>query len=531
MAKFNQTNWFYPALALFMVALPLSEALISVAGVLLFLVSVFQFRKYTLSQQIKNSKELLLFGTIYLVYLIGFLFCANLKWGIYDLQKNIPFLLIPLAFVFGCQVDAKQLTNLLKLFTIAVLASAVITMAGFYLKNEQTVLRAQEFGFIHHIRFSIQVVFALAILLAFLLTSYFKLKNFEKIAAVSAVVFLSVFLIWHQSFTGIITFLGTAFAGMFLLIFKLKNKVWRTASLLGMVLLVLLPSAYLYYAVEKYYQIDQVDPLQLEKVTARGNDYQHDLNNLQVENGHFVGLYWNEAEMMETWNSRSTLKYEDPDQYGYQVKYTLVRYLTSKNLRKDAEGVSHLTSEDIRNIEAGISNYILAEKGISLYPRIYVSIWELDNYFKTGYANRQSLSQRIEYLKAALFIIERNFWFGVGTGNWKSAYRDAYQQMQSKMDPARYGDAHNQYLNYMVKFGLMGLLWILFAILYPVIKTRRFRNPFFFLFLIIVLISNLGDSNFEDHVGANFFVVFYCLFISFAEPEKDAEAAGKQSIQ
>jgi hypothetical protein len=514
MAKLKQPDWFYLTLAVFMVSLPFSEALISVSGVLLLLVSFFQASKQSLVAKIKSRKNLLLFSTIYLIYLIGFIFCSDLKWGIYDLQKNIPFLIIPFAFILGKKITEKQLAKLLKLFAVAVLVSAIFTMIGFYFNDEKTVLRAQEFGFIHHIRFSSQVIFALVIFSIFLLTNQFKLQQTGKMLLLCGMAFLVVFLIWHQSFTGIITFLGTAFFGLGLLIFKLKDRIWRTASLLGMVLLILVPSAYLYYAVEKYYSIDNVDEFQLETTTIRGGHYVHDFENVQVENGHFVGLYWSEAEMVEAWNNRANLKYEEIDQHGYQVKYTLGRYLTSKNLRKDAEGVNQLTDEDVLNIEAGISNYILAQKGLSLYPRIYVSIWELDNYFKTGYANGQSLSQRVEYVKAALFIIKKNFWFGVGTGNWKSAYREAYQQMQSKMAPARYGDAHNQYLNYMVKFGMIGLLWVLFVILYPVLKTKKHKNPLFLLFLISVFIANLGDSNFETHVGSSFFVLFYCLFIS-----------------
>jgi O-antigen ligase len=136
----------------------------------------------------------------------------------------------------------------------------------------------------------------------------------------------------------------------------------------------------------------------------------------------------------------------------------------------------------------------------------------LDTYLKTGVANHRSLAQRIEYTNAALTIIKENFWLGVGTGNWKKAYRDHYIENDSQMEAARFGNVHNQYLNYMVKFGLIGFLYIMFAILYPVVKTKAYKNPLFFLFLVIMFIGNLGDANFETHTGSNFFVFFYCLF-------------------
>lgn len=514
MTKHKQIDWFYFTLALFMVSLPFSEALISISGVLLFLVSLLQIKKQTFFQKLKGRRQLVLFSSIYLVYLIGFIFTKDFQWGVYDLRKNIPYLIIPLAFLFEKQINTKQLINLLKLFALAVFASAAITMIGFYFKNERTVLDAQEYGFIHHIRFSFEVVLAMIILSVFLLANQFQFKRVGKLTILAVIVFLFLFLIWNQSFTGLIAFLGAALVGIPLLVSKLKSKWVKVFAWSGMAILVLVPILYLSFAVHKFYNVDKIDFNLLDRTTEQGNPYTHHLKNKHIENGHYVGLYWCEPEMRKSWNKRAEIEYDSIGGNGYQVKYTLIRYLTSKNLRKDAAGVGQLTNDDIKNIEAGISNYILANRGLSLYPRIYVSIWELDNYFKTGDANQQSISQRIEYVKAALTIIKAHFLFGVGTGNWKAAYRNAYHQINSEIEPSNYADAHNQYLNYMVKFGLIGLLWILFAMVYPVIKTGAYRNPVFLLFLTTMLIANFGDSNLETHVGGSFFVLFYCLFIS-----------------
>ncbi len=519
MFKAQKINWFYAALILFMVSLPFSEALISISGVLLLLASFFHRKRRPELLPLAQQKEFLLFSSIYLVYLLGFLFTDDQKWALYDLQKNIPFLIIPLSFIIAKPLSKEQLINLLKIFVVAVSLSALITVVGFYLNDETSVLRAQEFGFIHHIRLSMQVVFSLIILSVYLHLNWTREKRWLKPAAIAVMLFLLLFLLWHQSLTGLLSFLGTTVIGLLLLMFQLKKRVTKQVVLAILLLVILLPAAYLYYAVNRYYDVDPVAYEELDSTTRNGNPYQHDLDDQQLENGHYVGLYWNEQEMKATWNARARLKYDDQDQHGHHVKQTLVRYLTSKNLRKDGEGVNQLTEADIGNIEAGISNYLLARKGLSLYPRVYVSIWELDTYLKTGHANHKSLAQRIEYTKAALTIIRGHFWFGVGTGNWKQAYHDAYQQNQSQMDPAQYASAHNQYLNYMVKFGLVGLLWILFAIVYPFVITKSYRHPIFFLFLISLLFANFGDSNFETHVGSSFFVLFYCLFIASGKGE------------
>jgi O-antigen ligase len=195
------------------------------------------------------------------------------------------------------------------------------------------------------------------------------------------------------------------------------------------------------------------------------------------------------------------------------VYSTLLRYLTSKGLRKDAEGVKSLTSEDIQNVENGIANVIYAENKFSLYPRIYQTVWEYYTYSKTGNANQKSFSQRIEYARAALSIIKENPWFGVGTGNWKQEFKNTYQKNTPNLKEEFYASAHNQYLNYMVKFGVVGFIAIFALLLYPVLKTRQYKDILFLLFLVFMFFANWGDSNFESHMGSSFFVFFYCLFI------------------
>lgn len=520
MAKLKENVFYYAALV-FAVALPFSEGLISTSIGLLLIASLIQFNKANIKIDLKQKRNLFVFAAIFLVYLGWLGFTHDWKWAGYDLKKNISYLVIPLAFFIAPAINSYQQKRILKVFSLAVLFSSVITLIYFYFQKEHSVLGAQEYGFIHHIRFSFELIFAIVIFLSFLFLKRERLLS-SKIGLIAACFFLFMFLLWHQSLTGLLTFMGTAFLSILLLTKKLQNRFLKISIYTILILLVVLPMGYLKYAINSYYDVDVIQPDKLEQHTEQGNIYLHDLDNNEIENGHFVWLYVCEEELENEWNKRSTLKYKERDKNNYQVKYTLIRYLASKNLKKDAEGVRELTQQDIINIESGISNYILANKGLSLYPRIYVSIWELDSYFKTGNANHRSLAQRIEYSKAALTIIKDNLWFGVGTGNWKKAYADAYRLNESKMNPARYGDAHNQYLNYMVKFGIVGLLIILFAIFYPIIKLKAYKNPVFLLFMVIMLLGNLGDSNFETHVGSNFFIFFYCLMV-LPKSEKLAE--------
>ena len=510
----RNTNWFYISSIIFAISLPFSSAFISISAGLLIVSSVVQLKRSEIRTNVNNRKELLFILGIYLVYLIGLLFTEDWKLASYDLRKNLAYLLIPISFIFAPSLSKNQFKTILYVFAGSVLLSSLLTFSNYYFGHEEeTILSAQQYGFMHHIRFSLQINFAIFILIQLLYEKRSSLKSLTKVSLLASLAVLSAFLIWHQSLTGVLTLIGTSFVATIIWVVKQPQQKTKIVATIILASLVILPSFYLYNAITCYYNTDEWNPEDLEKVTENGNGYAHDLNNKIVENGHYVWLYVCEIEMEEAWNERSELKYGGKDKFGYEVKYTLIRYLSSKNLRKDAAGVEALSDDDVINIQNGIGNYILAGNGISLYPRIYVSLWELDTYFKTGNANHKSLAQRIEYTKAAIEIIKDNFWLGVGTGNWKQAYRNVYIKNKVQMAEARYGNVHNQYLNYMVKFGLIGLIVILFALLYPVIKTQTYRDYLFLLFLLIMFIGNLGDANFETHTGSHFFMFFYCWFL------------------
>jgi len=511
--RLYQTNWFFIATLLFVISLPFSNALISISGGLLLAAALFSINKQHFKSYIHERKLLFFAIGVYLIYLGWLIFTNDWKWATYDLRKNMAYLTLPLAFILGTKLSILQYKRILRTFSFAVVVSATITLIQFYLTEDHSILNAQHYGFMHHIRFSLQIDFSILILIQLFYEQRKSTRKHLQFGIVAALLILFSFLLWHQSLTGIITLVITFFVALAMWITARSNKKTKLVGSLILVAIVVLPAAYLYYAINKYYTIDKIDPGQLKELTSEGNKYSHNLKDKSIENGHYVWLYVCDKELEREWNKRSELKYNTKDRFGYNVKYTIIRYLASKNLRKDALGVKALTDDDVKNIENGISNYILADKSISLYPRIYISIWELDTYWKTGNANHRSLAQRLEYTKAAFSIINDNFWMGVGTGNWKQAYRDFYINSKSRMAPARYGNVHNQYLNYMVKFGIVGLLLVLFFLLYPVIKSKSYRNHLFLFFLVIMLVGNFGDANFETHTGSHFFMFFYCLFL------------------
>ena len=142
---------------------------------------------------------------------------------------------------------------------------------------------------------------------------------------------------------------------------------------------------------------------------------------------------------------RSDMPLEGTTTNGENLETTLARYLTSKDLRKDAEGVMALTDEDIRNIEQGVANYN-NWKHPGIHARLSSTLFEYNLYRRFNNPNGGSLAQRIEFTRASLHIIKQYPWFGVGTGDVPQAFAQTYDEIHSPLKEEFRFRAHNQYL-------------------------------------------------------------------------------------
>ncbi len=512
-AGLKNIDWFFLTLVSFSAILPFSQALVSIfSGVLLFVALATGTWKSNLLQ-LKKNRILLFLPAIYLIYLFSAVISGDVSQSTYDLRKTLFFIVLPLAFVFGNDLSASQKRLLFIVFTLAVFISTLTAFARLKIFPSSAGFEVHKITLISHIRFSFQLILAFWFYVLLIYNNYRNLTRSNFIFYSLVALYFVSFLFFQQSLTGLFGFIISVLFFLFYLAFQTQKEKKRLILVFAF-LLIIVPVSYVSWVVYDFYDIEEVDESSIDRQTALGNPYSHHFENPMVENGRYVHLYVCEKEMREEWNKRSEIKYDSNGLNGYPVRATLLRYLTSKGLRKDAEGVRALNDHDIRNVEKGIANYIFAGNKFSLYPRIYQTVWEYYVYTKTGYANHQSFSQRIEFARAAVTIIKQNFWFGVGTAHYEQAFEDAYILNQSKLDKELYATSHNQYLNYMVKFGFTGLLAILFFLVFPVVKTKRFRDVFFLLFLVFMFFANVGDSNFESHMGSSFFVFFYCVFLT-----------------
>jgi O-antigen ligase len=183
--------------------------------------------------------------------------------------------------------------------------------------------------------------------------------------------------------------------------------------------------------------------------------------------------------------------------------------------------VNSLTEEEIKAVEHGEAN-VNYQHVSSIQGRIHEILWEIELYKRTGDANGHSLTQRFEYWKTACIIIKNNFFIGVGSGDVDDAFRKQYEESDSALLPKWRLRAHNQYLSIAVGMGIIGLMWFLITLFYPVTKHELTFNYLYITFFIIAMVSFLTEDTLETQAGVTFFAFFNSFFL-FLQPKKTKE--------
>jgi hypothetical protein len=315
-----------------------------------------------------------------------------------------------------------------------------------------------------------------------------------------------------MSFTGIVILAVVTAMILIIIMVHSKNNIVRISLL---AVFAALSSGAVFYVSKEYrafYKDPGHYPVALEKYTASGNQYSHFPERPDRENGSRVWLYINEDEMSREWNKVSNFIYDGEDSKGQILRVTLIRYLTSCGLRKDSSGVASLAERDIRAIERGNTNRIFTENR-PLKSKIYELIWQIDYYKNGGNPSGHSVTQRVEFFRTGWSVFRSYPLTGTGTGDLKTEYRKRYVEDGSVLDPEYRLTPHNQYLTFLVSFGITGFIVVLFSLISPLFLTGAYRHFLPAIFAAIIFLSMLWEDTLETHTGVSFFAYFYAILI------------------
>jgi len=499
-------------------SIPLSNYVMSMGGIFL---SVNWFLEWNW----KKKWELLKANRLVVVLSAFFFICSlcliktdNLSIGLDNLLSKLPLLYTPIIMATSKPLEGKAQRIIIIGFICSVFFATIYSVI--YLLNNDVVDIRDISVFISHIRFSLCIVFAIFLcgFISFNITHYSKItRTIFLLVSVWFVIYLFI----AQTLTGISILIIASVFILFKMLLSRKKDFLRKIIIYSFSLLVLGFAAYATYIIYDYYSVTTPLKSQLESTTKEGNLYHHDLNSI-LENGSLVYLYVCEEELKTEWAKRSELTYND------SIETTIIRYLNSKGLRKDGEGIKALSDKDINNIEQGIAN-VDYSYGFGLKRSLYPLLFSFTLYEKYNKIDHSSILQRIELWKVGFQVIKTNVLFGVGIGDHKSAIDNQLIAQNSPLTYKKEMGCHNQFITYCLMGGVILLICFLFTLVYPFLENKNSHTILYQIFFIIIFFSLFTEDTLETQVGITLYAFFNSFLLFIFDDNKIANAGIKET--
>lgn len=501
------------------IGLPLSKPVMSIGQ---FILAGNWLLEGRYSQKLKalfsNKLALLLIGVLVL-HLIGMAWTEDQAYGWRDLRIKLPLFLMPFLVFTSEQITAKQLKFLLGTFVLAVfIGSLASTLIYFGITGEEILNRRKMMPFISHIRFSLMVVLSIGIS-AYYLFKEKQLSALQRMALTMMCIWLFFYLVLLESASGYAAFAALL---VYLVIRGIlaNGSIRRRMVVLGLGLVFGVASTvYIKYVIDRHYYEIPFNAAQLEVYSPAGNIYAHSNEIPYCENGHRIYNYLQMDELRKEWPKVSEYDFDGFDNRGEELWPTLIRYMTSQGLRKDSTDFQKLTPHDIRSIENGVTNPD-KEKMWGVAPRIEGFLWEYDKYRLTGDPSGSGLMLRMIYVRTGWELFKQNPVIGIGTGDTKKEYFNYYDE-HGNLGTGHRAWAHNQIVTIFVCLGLIGGLWFLLSLVYPLTMKP---GLLYMMFFMIVCTSFFADDTLETQAGATFYAFFNAVFLARRSVSKTASS-------
>jgi hypothetical protein len=450
-----------------------------------------------------SHRPALLISSIPILYAISLLYSSGIHDGLGVLRTQAPLLVLPMIFSSMPRLTGDHIKRIAMIHVAALLLS---TLLSYFMADASIISETprQIPIFVNHIRLALLLVMGIFLILRFN-SSKDPLRIFINL---SAIAWFLYFLWIMQAATGFsILFLVLLFYGLRSL-FVSGGKKW-----LGILSLLCVGfcSYFVITSAQSYWSSPEVSLAELDTYSALGNPYIHDLENKSLENGHRIWIYIAYDEMMEAWTERSKVNLDGLDEKGQPIRGTLLRYLTSLDLRKDAAGVKALTEAQIKEVEAGITS-VVAQEHSGIRKRMDVLFFELDSYVNGGDPSYNSMTRRFEYWKAGWGLFKRSPIIGYGAGNLREDLKVEFIQ-DSRLSEDAWNLIHNQFLTFLACFGILGFGWLIYVHYMPLGISNLRKEWLLWIFLFVLSASYMTEDTLNTQAGLSFFFFYHGLLI------------------
>jgi hypothetical protein len=420
-------------------------------------------------QQLKSNRLFWFLVAFYLLHFLGLIWSKNLDYGLNDIRVKFSLFAIALIVCTRPPFTKVQLTIFYQIFVLSLFLTSLVNFVAYqFFQDKIQYIDIRDLSlFGSHIRFGILI--ALGVLSNYFLWNFQpKLRWFWMLS--------SLWFIFYTYFSQVLSGVMSIAVVVFLLLLWELYKRRKWSVIVGSLLLLVAFNIGLIAYLGK--PINQKSPSQENYVSLK-----------------------------QEWNKRAKIPYDSLDIRKQGLKFTLERYLISKNLPVRGDGVAKLSTSDIQNIEKGYADINETKSG--LMARLYGLRFQIHHSQKPS---GHSLLERLEYWKTALVIIKENPIIGVGTGDVNDQFLSKYDELKSPLTEERRLRAHNSYLTETVTFGILGLVFFISWLLYFLYQQFKFQQLFGVVFMIVAIATFLIEDTLETQMGVTFFALFYAVF-------------------
>lgn len=498
-------------MAMVAVALPLSVFLMSVGQFVLIGNWLLEGDHRRRLRQFFTHPLGAVLSSVWAVHLIGMLWAPDLHAAWRDVQVKLPLVVLPLVILTSKLPGPERLRQVLYLFVLATVAGSLVGLVNYLGLSQDIIVEKRHLSyFISHIRFGMMAVFSIFILGHFLFSEWEEWPVAEKLFALLVMGWLFYFIVLLESATAFLIIIALLSLVLVHTVLRSRSIGLKAASALVLIGCAVAGGLYVHRIWHNQTLDLPFDKSEAPWHTVNGNGYHHYPERHFRENGHRMWNYVCHEEMEREWPKRSAMHIDSADMRGETLRYTLMRYLSSKGLPKDSVSIHSLTDEDVRNIEMGFTNHLYTQRwGIS--RRLADMFWQMEKYRHTGDPNNSSLIQRWVYARIGLQIVRENWLMGVGTEGMAHTYHEVYGRDDHGLYPQYRLIAHNQFLATTICLGVFGGTWFVISLLFPLRWTRG--NMLYLGFLLMMVISFLSDNTLGSQAGVTLYAFMNALLV------------------
>ena len=445
--------------------------------------------KWRRARESRLLHAFLVLMAVHLLWLVG---NDHVALGLDDIRQKLPLLVLPLVILTSQPLSRRQLGGLAAVYLATV---TVMTMVGLVRFVSIADLPYRSIiPTISHIRFGLNICFSICLVVWLLAVLHggMDVRRWRWLMVVSVLwtMWCLYFLFLLQSYTSFLILLVLLLVLPWLVSLRHPRVHWWLLGGLAVALVGIASAAV--WVTDDYY-----------------GDCRRDGD--KVENGSYIYRDVDSLSMAAGWCVVSDEPIDTKTDNGYSIYSTLVRYLNATHRSKDSLGVVSLTEADLATVKQGIANPVYLRHP-SIRKMAYMALFEYESY-RCGDIKDFSLLERFALWRNAWRVFRQHPLLGVGTGDVMPAC-----QVQLWLDGMYLLDntksAHNQYLIFLVAFGLVGMALIVFFFVRAVATTASLRTPLAWSYLLILLLSFIGENTLGTLAGCLFATVPWLLLVN-----------------